>query len=576
MSLAAAAWLWCGLALAVPAVLHLLGRGRGETVRWPSVVLLREAAMASGVRFRPSQLWLLLLRCTLLAMLTLALAEPVVARRAAGGTVWLVEPGLDRELPHGGGSGVEPEIRYLAPGLPATAPVSRGPQDLWSLLVEADHLFPAGISFHVVARPRLDALLGARPRLAHAVVWQPAMESVATAGAAAAAGSRAVPAPAATGAPLPAELTGAGQATALAGVAPAAATGAVPPVAPTGGGSAAATGAGPAAAPRERPIRQVRLAIAATPARAADAAALRDNLVRAGSVLGWAVAVMQAGTDLGGPAAPMRSGAGSGLPAAAASGDAGAADVLASLGEAAPADWTARVQRGATLLREGDGDPAGAPAAAGTPRGSAGAPANAGTTGRSAPCFSLVATRCCGLFERTLCGPEPAGEAVWRDGSGKTVLSRTRLGSGSVQTYAGRFAPGVADWSRGAYIDLLQEAVGAAATFPPAAETSVAQALPQSAVGGAGAGSAASPTVHVHGASTSGDGAAAGRAASGTAAPALGASGDAGGAGSLLGASGGGGSRSLAAPLWLAVGLLFAAERWLAGRAARRGGAQPR
>jgi hypothetical protein len=521
------------------------------------VLLLREAALASGARWRPSQLWLLLLRCALLAALALALAEPWVARHVAGGAVWFVEPGLEGELPHGAGAG-KLEVRYLAPGLPVQAPATRAAAgreaegarvseptgansrvaerhapDLWSLLVEADDLFPAGITFHVVARPRLDALVGARPRIAHAVVWQRSAAGAGAGGAVGAAGAVGTRAAAAQAAAGGAARDGSAQQPA--------------------GQRATVVAAGRPAAEGATAAPRVRLLIAATPERAADAAVLRDGLVRGGGDLGWPVAI-------------------------AAAGDSGAADLLVSLGAAAPAAWMARVARGGTLLGEGDGN--------------------------AAPCASLVATRCCGLFERTACGSEPEGEPVWRDGSGATALSRTRFGAGSVLTYGGRFSPAAGGWSRGAYIALLQEAFGPPQAFPPQVETSIAQALPR----GSGGGAAAPPTMAAE--AQDGAGRSSGSFAGGSATAArdrgdlgeasagafpvddgaggtadvragdsafTGGSGRAAGAGAAggPGAPGDPGEHSLAEPLWLAVGLLFAAERWLAGRVARAGGGQP-
>jgi hypothetical protein len=478
LHLAAAVWLWSGLALAVPLVLHLLGRGRGVARRWPSVVLLREAALSAGARFRPSQPWLLLLRCALLAAVTLALAEPSAARHAQGGVVRLVEPGLaaaesgkaapnanaanaaeraedapGAAAPRSGPAGERAadskgnvEVRLLAPGLPvagqapsrtasqAAGRVAGAPEktagregsepDLWSLLAEADAVLPAGASFEVVARPRLAALRGARPWLGRSLAWR----------------------------------------------SPAAARGS------SGQNGALAGG------------QRVRLWIAAAPERAGDAVTLRDGLAQGAAVLGWAM-----------EAAPA----------------AEAADLLASLGREAPAGWMARVGRGATLLRDGGGD--------------------------LAPCVSLVATGSGGLMARTLCGGEPAGLPVWRDGAGRTALAREpsagrgprgatdRRFAGAVLRYAGRFSPLGGAWGRGAFAALLREARAAGGVphegmpFDAAGtETSIAQALPERGAGTSGA-EARQP---------------------------------------------------LEAPLWLLAGCLFGAERWLAARNRRRPAAE--
>jgi hypothetical protein len=234
LNFAASAWLWAGLAVAVPIVLHLLGRGRGARRVWPSVRLLRETGLASGARWRPSQPWLLLLRCALLAVVAVALAGPWIEARGRTGTVWLIEPGAGEvglggkaarsAAAGGGGNGAGSprageEVRYLAAGLPDSSPrVTSGVPDLWSLLAEADAAFPSGLDFKVVARPRLGALRGNRPALAREVAWYSA-EATRT------------------------------------------------PVAP-------------------RQIR-VRLLVAAAPARRADAAGLRAGLARGADALGW-------------------------------------------------------------------------------------------------------------------------------------------------------------------------------------------------------------------------------------------------------------------------------------------------
>jgi hypothetical protein len=76
LELYAASWLAALGALALPLVLHLFGRGHERRVAVGSVAFLRPAATRRGRRLRPSDWPLLLLRCALLALLALALAEP--------------------------------------------------------------------------------------------------------------------------------------------------------------------------------------------------------------------------------------------------------------------------------------------------------------------------------------------------------------------------------------------------------------------------------------------------------------------------------------------------------------------
>jgi hypothetical protein len=165
MSFGTTAWLWSGLALALPILIHLLGRGRGRRELWPNIRLLRETGLASGARWRPSEPALLALRCALVATVALALAEPWLREREVGTTLWLIEPGVAKPA--------SSSVRYLEAGLPTTdlAHHDSASPDIWSLLAEADDLFPGVSSLHVVARPRVAGLIGARPELQHAVVW---------------------------------------------------------------------------------------------------------------------------------------------------------------------------------------------------------------------------------------------------------------------------------------------------------------------------------------------------------------------------------------------------------------------
>ncbi|HVT60782.1 MAG TPA: BatA domain-containing protein [Thermoanaerobaculia bacterium] len=414
MSFAAVAWLWSGLALALPILIHLLGHGRGVRRLWPSVRLLRETGLSSGARWRPSEPWLLFWRCSLLGAVALALAEPLIQPGRRAGVLWLVEPGVAadgtgaagagfagspaggrgsagnagnaRNVGKKGKKGSSPgsnigEVRYLAPRLPTSAPVAGDVPDLWSLLAEADALFPPGLTFKVVARPRLAALRGTRPSLGHQIDWvAPRLRA---------------------SAPVEARRA---------------------PAAPP---ASLAPGARPEP-PAVGPIR-LRLLVDAAPERAADAVALRAGLARGARALGWTIEE-----------------------AAGATGAVGA-DLLASLGREPPADWVARVERGATLLRD--------------------------AAGELHACASQVATRCCGGFTRWQCGGEAPGEALWRDGAGRSALARSPRGAGAILRFAGRFAPAAADWSGGVFAALLRDSFGA--PLAADAETSIAQALPR-------------------------------------------------------------------------------------------------
>ncbi len=458
MSFAAAAWLWSGFALLFPVALHLLGRGRGVRRRWPSVRLLREAALASGARWRPSRPWLLLLRCLLLAAVTLALAGPSLARRPVAGTIWLVEPSVEVDAAvdlagpgtPGGGREVgtagsvqggtkgrsapgRPEgraaVRLPAAGPPAGATEVRGLAAAPAGDAEV-RLLAAGLP--EVPVPRSAGSPPAVERRSPAPGAAAVLAERREAGCSPDLWSLLAEADASLPAGKDFVVIARPRLAVLCGSRPALGR-AVSWRRPAGAPAVAAP------LPARRPMS---LWIEAAPERAADAAALRGGLARGAAALGWLV------EEAAGAAT---------------------ADLLVSLGREAPAAWQERVEHGATLLRDGGG--------------------------ALVPCTSLVATRCCGLFPRMLCpaesadafAGEPAGQAVWRDGAGHAVLGRERRGAGAVLRFAGRFAPDASGPGRGAFADLLRAARGTADTGAGAVEASLDQALPRRAAVSRGA-----------------------------------------------------------------------------------------
>ncbi len=134
--------LWSLLGLAVPLLLHLLGRGERRRVPFVGVRWLEPRPALRGLRFAPSDPALLAARLLLLALIAVALAQPSCS-------------GADRVPPS-----ASPRRLDLV-----------GETDLWGALRAADHATPPGQPFEVSGAPRLDALLGSRPVLDRAVTW---------------------------------------------------------------------------------------------------------------------------------------------------------------------------------------------------------------------------------------------------------------------------------------------------------------------------------------------------------------------------------------------------------------------
>ena len=166
-------WLLGLASIVVPIAFHLRGERAGRVVRVGSVRWLAGAPAAWAPARRVRRLPLLLLRCAVLAALSLALARP--HPRAADREAWvLVAPevasrvSLDSLRRLGA-------VRLLAAGLPSFDRVSPDPTtqptDVWTLLREADAAAPAGVRLVVVAPGTVAYLRGVRPELRHAVEY---------------------------------------------------------------------------------------------------------------------------------------------------------------------------------------------------------------------------------------------------------------------------------------------------------------------------------------------------------------------------------------------------------------------
>ena len=169
-------WLLGLAAVGLPVALHLRGERPGRVVRVGSVRWLEGAPAAWAPATRLTRIPLLLLRCSVVATLALALARPYASGapgHSAGAWV-LVAPEVARHPLPDSLRRLGP-ARLLAAGLPpldeTTPAPPMFPTDIWSLLREADAAAPAGIRLVLVAPATLRLLHGARPELRHEVQW---------------------------------------------------------------------------------------------------------------------------------------------------------------------------------------------------------------------------------------------------------------------------------------------------------------------------------------------------------------------------------------------------------------------
>ncbi len=177
------------LGLAIPVAIHLWNRKRGQRIKVGSIALLKETQSRRMSSIRMNEVGLLLVRCLLLAVLALLLAGPRWLTTQNKRRTWvLVSPELLSGLADSTGqvrravdtllkSGSE--LRMLTKDFPAFSlqniPVLRDTvqvtSEYWSLLRELDWKLPAQTSVVLLTAEKLHALRGSRPTVNLDVQW---------------------------------------------------------------------------------------------------------------------------------------------------------------------------------------------------------------------------------------------------------------------------------------------------------------------------------------------------------------------------------------------------------------------
>jgi hypothetical protein len=183
-------WLFGLLALAIPLLLHLWSRKPRQVIRVGSLRHVDLTADARSWSARLTDPLLLAVRLALLVALVFALAGLRLPLRRSSGTgtdLVLVDPALldsataPEAFPYLDSLQREHEpVRLVSRGLPKVQLGDKWPvsghksqveSDLWTALIEADAIVGPTGTIHVVARPRIAALQGTRPRLRARIEW---------------------------------------------------------------------------------------------------------------------------------------------------------------------------------------------------------------------------------------------------------------------------------------------------------------------------------------------------------------------------------------------------------------------
>ena len=170
-------WLWGLLGLLLPLMIHLLHKRSRKVVMVGSLQAFRGGAPVQARRFRLNEKALLLLRCLLLALFVLLLAQPVLVENNTSEKRYVfVAPGLGdiAQVDSLRMAGFDPH--YLQPGLAqidenALADTSR--YSYWDVFQEIDALQATGDTVWLFFQPTLNRFHGTRPPLRKAFVALP-------------------------------------------------------------------------------------------------------------------------------------------------------------------------------------------------------------------------------------------------------------------------------------------------------------------------------------------------------------------------------------------------------------------
>jgi hypothetical protein len=177
-------------AIALPVLIHLWNVRKGKTIKVGSIALLSASARQRSRSLRIDNWPLLLLRCLLLALLALLLAQPFWHKQQkAANAGWILVPTHQLKMAHAQygpqidsllaaglelhnlSAGFEP--LQLADTASGQTPHSNDPKIVspWSLLTVLDAQLPASFPVHVFINNRLSQFKGNRPLTHLAIHW---------------------------------------------------------------------------------------------------------------------------------------------------------------------------------------------------------------------------------------------------------------------------------------------------------------------------------------------------------------------------------------------------------------------
>ena len=182
-------WLFAISGIAIPIIIHLWNNRKGKTLKVGSILLVQESATQQARSFRLTQLFLLMLRCLLIIILSLLIAQPVWKTNltSVNEKGWLLiekqkvqeayknfKPTIDSLISSGY------KFHYFNIGFKpdklenALKVIDNGPdQELsyWTLLQELNEQVPAELPVYLFTNNQLKRFHGTRPEISMNLNW---------------------------------------------------------------------------------------------------------------------------------------------------------------------------------------------------------------------------------------------------------------------------------------------------------------------------------------------------------------------------------------------------------------------
>lgn len=181
-------WLWSAMGIIVPIAIHLWNQQPGKVLEVGSIRFMDPSPSKRSSRLQLTEIWLLILRCFIILLLALFLAQPTWnSKTSQNNQGWVMVPrssmkmayqahqqSIDSLLQQG------MELHALETGFPelnlksdsSLANSSETVPNLWALATQLEKQVPANYQLHLFTPELLQYYRGVKPALHRPMVWK--------------------------------------------------------------------------------------------------------------------------------------------------------------------------------------------------------------------------------------------------------------------------------------------------------------------------------------------------------------------------------------------------------------------